>query len=121
MYFFRLNGRAIEVIRYIITGSDNSCRKDGVDHTEQIVEFACSYEDALVISNRIGGVISDADCDCEWMDGIIIDDDVDPASRAIEIYEMGEAAYKAQQVLVEKSKNEQLRADLDYVMLMGGL
>lgn len=55
------------------------------------------------------------------MDGIEVADVPDTFAEAIRIYEMGPTAY-AQKVAFDASKEaDQLRADLDYMMLLGGL
>lgn len=54
-----------------------------------------------------------------WMDGIQVSGE-NPWEQAVAIYEMGEEAYKASVRREQVTNLEQLRADLDYVMLMGG-
>lgn len=54
-----------------------------------------------------------------WMDGIQVSGE-NSWEQAVSIYEMGEEAYKASLKREQSTNPEQLRADLDYVMLMGG-
>jgi len=112
LYKFSLLDNTIRIAKFIVTANG---------------EKSLAYDEdkaTLMAADRDGTVTAidpETYADVLWMDGITVPDSTDPYAEAIKIYEMGEATYKARQTLAEKSKNEQLRADLDYVMLMGGL
>lgn len=110
MMIYQIVGNVIQVIKYSITLDD-------------VTKYGITEGEANAVAKVMGdgAIVTRINSEYGWMDGAIIRNTTDPAMEAARIYEMGEAAYKAQLALVEKSKNEQLRADLDYVMLMGGL
>lgn len=64
--------------------------------------------------------VTELDNPPKWMDGIQVTGN-NPWEQAVVIYEMGEEAYKASLRREQSTNPEQLRADLDYVMLMGGV
>lgn len=109
---FRMYGRTVEVLHYKI---------DYTEDEEQRTDYAATEDEANEIAKNTGGVVSALSAsDDEWMDGMEVDDVPDTYGEAMRIYGLGESAYTAEMQAAESSTSAQLRADIDYIMLMGG-
>lgn len=105
-------GRKIEVLHYQI---------DYAEDNEKRTDYAATEEEANELSRMTGGTVSTLpQSDDEWMDGLVVDDVPDTYGEAMHIYALGKTAYAEEKRAAEFSTSAQLRADIDYIMLMGG-
>lgn len=121
-YPFRMSGQTVEVYRYQVDYTEERPNKDGEMVQEAVTTYCPTKEEANAIAEQTGGTVTALDASAyEWMDGLIMPDVPDTYAAAVEVYQMGEAEYRRRLAFEAKKKADQLRADLDYVMLMGGL
>lgn len=104
-YPFRMYGRIVEAYRFKATSTTGE------------VSYYTNQKEAA----SFGGIVDPFDNTFMWMDGIEVEDVPDTFSEAVKIYEMGQDAYQRKKAFDTAKDTEKLRADLDYVMLMGGL
>lgn len=121
-YPFRVSGRTVEVYRYRVDYTEDRPKEGGEMVQEAVTAYCPTQEGALAVAEQTGGQITALDASAyEWMDGLEVADVPDTYAAAVKIYQMGEAEYRRWVAFEEKKRADQLRADLDYVMLMGGL
>ena len=115
MYPFRMCGRVVEVCRWRVDfpgAGEEDLREPEYFPTREEAEAAAG-QDGTVSPLDTGG--------CGWMDGIETPDVPDTYAEAVKIYEMGPEAWQQALDFERRKAASRLRADLDYVMLMGGL
>lgn len=123
---FRMYGRIIEIYRYkldyteAVPGLDEN--GEPIETNEERTEYFIDAASAEEVHKGKGGTITKLNtADYEWLDGLEVADVDDTYAEAVKIYEMGKEAYERKLAFEQSKKSEQLRADLDYVMLMEGL
>lgn len=126
MYYpFSMLDRIIQIHRFCVSYVEQLTKvKNGAILTDDIqrVQHCHAQEEADALAERTGGSIAVLDTAAyDWLDGIEVADVPDTYAAAVEIYEMGREAWERRAAFEESKKADQLRADLDYVMLMGGL
>ena len=126
MYPFRMYGRKIEIYHYKVDYTDTEETLDLTEGVEPIpspaTEYFVNQEEAQSFATANQGALTEIDTTAyQWLDGIVVADTPNTFAEAIKIYELGQAGYEKMLAFEASKKNEQLRADLDYVMLMGGL
>lgn len=85
---FRMYGRTVEILRYQISYTENE---------EQRTDYALTEEEANEIAGRVSGTVSALEAgDDAWMDGMKVADVPDTYGEAVRIYQMGQAAYEAE-------------------------
>lgn len=119
---FRMYGRVVEVLHYQATYTEQHPTQDG-EPTDVITTIGFpTQEEAQAVAAQYGGTVTPLDSSAyDWMDGLEVADVPDTYAEAMRIYELGQEAYTRQADLKQRSQSEQLRADLDYIMLMEGL
>lgn len=121
-YPFRMSGQTVEVYRYQVDYTEERPNESGEMVQESVTTYCPTQEEADAVAEQTGGTITQLDASVyEWMDGLIMPDVPDTYAEAVKVYEVGEAEYRRRLAFEEKKRADQLRADLDYVMLMGGL
>lgn len=123
---FRMYGRKIEVYHYKIDYTTTEEVQNIEEDSESVFFPATAYfttlKEAQSFAEANEGTLIEIDTvSYEWLDGIIVADVPNTFAEAIKIYELGQDGYERMLAFEASKKNEQLRADLDYVMLMGGL
>lgn len=126
MYPFRMYGRKIEIYRYKVDYTDTEETLDFTEGAESIpspaTEYFVNQEEAHSFATANQGTLTELDTtDYQWLDGIVVADMPNTFAAALKIYELGQDGYERMLAFETSKKNQQLRADLDYVMLMGGL
>lgn len=120
-YPFRMSGRVVAVHHFQVRYLEERLRLDGETIQEAVNTYFHTQEEAQAVANRKRGTVSELDASSyQWMDGLEVTDVPDTYAEAVKLYEMGEAAYQRQVAFDAAKRADQLRADLDYVMLMGG-
>lgn len=118
MYLFRMCGRIVQIYRYQAYHLE-------IVNPEEEPELVTSYyptlEEAEAVTSEDDTLTELDTSTYEWMDGIEVPDVDDTYAEAVKIYDMGKEAYMRQLSLKKNQTTAQLRADLDYVMLMEGL
>ena len=102
MYPFRMYGRIIEINRYSVTYQEQLPELPQSDNEEtpeqspiERTEYVSTQEEANAIAERTSGTVTALDTTTyEWLDGIEVPDVPDTFSKAVKIYEMGQAAYQ---------------------------
>lgn len=121
-YPFRMSGRAVEVYRYRVDFTDERPNEGGEMVQEAVTAYLPTQEEAQAVAEQMGGQIAALDVSAyEWLDGLEVDDVPDTYAAAVEVYQMGREAWERKTAFEASKRAEQLRADLDFVMLMGGL
>lgn len=121
-YPFRMCGRVVEVLHYQVYYIDERINEDGNTVRENVTVDFPTQEEAQIEANQTGGVIIELDTSAyEWMDGLEVADVPDTYAAALEVYQMGQEAWERKTAFEASKRAEQLRADLDFVMLIGGL
>ncbi len=111
---FRMLGRKIEIYRYKAGYKEKRLGEGGQPFEETVTGYFTTIEEA----EAKGGKATELDVSSyEWLDGIRVADVPDTYAEAVRICEMGQEAFEAE---TRSNAVEKLRADLDYVMLMGG-
>lgn len=110
MNYFRMYGRLVEIYRYSVTYQEDD---------EECTRRFPTYEEAEAVAELKDGIVSALENPLEWMDGLEVADVKDTYAEALKIAEMGKEAYERQQAFKQSQRPEKLRADLDYMMLMG--
>ena len=123
MYPFRVSGRTIEVCPWRVDYELTVPGEDGEpDQAEPASRLFMRQESAEAFAQRVGGTASENGHDYDWMDGLTIPEGtVSPYNEAVRIAELGEDAYLREVAWAKSTDQAQLRADVDYIMLMGGL
>ena len=117
-YPFRMSGQTVEVYRYQVDYTETS----PAGEPEARTSYLLTLEEAQAVAEQTGGTITSLDVSIyEWMDGLIMPDVPDTYGEAVKVYQMGKAEYRRKLAFETAKRSEQIRADLDYVMLMGGL
>lgn len=112
-YPFRMSGQTVEVYRYQV---------DYASEDRAVTAYCPTQEEAQAVAEQTDGQITALDTSAyEWMDGLAMPDVPDTYAAALEVYQMGEAEYRRKMAFEAAKRADQLRADLDFVMLMGGL
>ena len=112
MYPFRMYGQIVQLYHYKVDYTENEEPKTRYFPTE---------EEANYIANEMSGTVNEYDSTAfAWMEGLDVGDSPNTYAEAIKIYEMGEAEYNRQKAFEQAKRADQLRADLDYILLMGG-
>jgi len=115
---FRMYGRTVQIYRYKAEYIEPLAPES---EPEPITGYYPTLEEAHAASGE-EGIITEMDTSkYEWLDGLEVPDVEDTYAEAVSIYNMGQAEYERMQAFEESKKAAQLRADLDYVMLMEGL
>lgn len=121
-YPFRVYGRTVEVYHFQIDYTEERIGENGEVEQVPSVRYCHSREEADAVAFQTGGTVTDLDATAyEWLDGLVMPDVPGTYGEAIKVYKMGEVAYQRTVSFEAAKQNEQIRADLDYVMLMGGL
>lgn len=115
---FRMYGRIVQILHYQSTSKKLYSRTDGEIEEIETVHYAPTYEEASALGENVTPLPPSDD---EWMDGIEVPDVPDTRAAADAIYKMGKEAWEFQKQLETAQRPEKLRADIDYVMLMGGI
>lgn len=123
MYPFRVAGRTIEVcpwrVDYIQTYPGDAGQPEQAEPASRLF---MSQESAEAFARRVGGTVSENGHEYDWMDELTIPEGaVSPYNEAVRIAELGEDAYRQELARAKSTDTAQLRADVDYIMLMGGL
>lgn len=113
---FRMCGLKVELCRW------------QVDYTEQIGEdtvnmtvYVPTGEEADFYVNQYKGKKSPLSTDgYDWIDGIIVPETTKPKNEAERLIALGKEGYKNYIEQGKRSTSEQLRADVDFLMLLGG-
>ena len=126
MYPFRMYGRKIEIYRYKVDYTATEETPDLAEGAESISFPATVYftnrEEAQGFATENEGTLTEIDTTAyQWLNGIVVADVPNTYAEALKIYELGQDGYERMLAFEASKKNEQLRADLDYVMLMGGM
>ena len=117
-YPFQMYGRIIQIYRYSATYIERRPNRANETNDIEVTRYFVNEKEA----QRKGGTVIALDTSTyEWLDGIEVDDVPNTYGEAIRIYNMGETAYKEELAFKSAKNFEQIRADLDYLMLMGGL
>lgn len=112
MYPFRMYGQIVQLYHYKV---------DYIENEEPKTEYFPTEEEANYIANQTNGSVSEYDSTAfAWMEGLEVADVSNTYGEAVKIYNMGETEYNLQKAFEQAKKADQLRADLDYIMLMGG-
>lgn len=110
---FRMYGNKIQLYHYKVIYYE-----DETPYEEYFV-FLNEAEQSRDTNN---GVLIEIDTtQNNWLEGLEVPNSSNPMIEAIELYKLGENGYKQKLLFEENKRNEQLRADIDYIMLMGGL
>lgn len=89
---FRMYGRKVEVLRYLINYTETDPMGN---EPRNIAIYAPTKEEADELAKLHNGTVTPLELeDDAWMDGIVVDDVLDTRSAAMDIYLMGEEAYK---------------------------
>lgn len=121
-YPFRMSGQIVEVYRYRVDYTEERPNGDGEMVQETVTAYLPTQEEAQAVAEQTGGQFSALDASAyEWMDGLEVEDVPDTYAAAVEVYQMGREAWERKAAFEASKRAEQLRADLDFVMLMGGL
>lgn len=121
-YPFRVCGRTVEAYCFQVDYTEERPSESGEPEQVDAVLYCPTREEADTVAEQTGGIVTTLDTAAyEWMDGLTMPDVTDTYGEAVKVYEMGQAAYERQVAFEAAKKANQLRADLDYVMLMGGL
>lgn len=109
---FRMYGNRVEVLKYQISYTE---------YEEQRTDYAATEEEANAISDRVNGTVSALPAsDDAWMDGIEVADVPDTYGEAVRIYQMGQAAYEAENK--HPTAEERLAAlESAMIAMMGGV
>jgi len=110
-------GRQVEVFHWKAEWEKNYTDEKGNPAVFTKTAYFPTREEAEITGGTITPVDSSA---YDWMDGFIMPDVPDTMAEAVKIFEMGQAAYEAKCKRETAQKPEQIRADIDYMMLMGG-
>lgn len=104
----RMYGTTVQICRY---------RVEWTDASNDMSRYAYTEAEANVLAERYNGTITKLDTSQEdWMDGMTFNS----RDEAVAWSEKGEAAYKAMLQEQQRMSMEQLRADIDFSMAMGG-
>ena len=111
---FRMLGKKVELIRYIITWQE-----DGRGMQENCIseEHKNEIEQRLTDSNIEFATQRIDQTDNEWFDGL----EFDSYDEALEVFNAGREAYEQRKQLQELTDNLRLRADIDYLAIMTGV
>lgn len=121
-YPFRLYGRIIEVHRFQVEYLEERLDEDGVTQEISVTQCVPTREEADAVATRTDGTVTALDATSyEWLDGLEMPDVPDTYGEAIQVYEMGQAAYEQKLLFEANAKREQLRADIDFISLMTGV
>ena len=111
--YFRLCGRTVQVCRYLVSY---------IEHGVERIDRLPTREEADAVALQTGGEVESLDASAyEWMDGIEVPDVPDTYAEAERIAQLGQEGYSRKKVFEVSKSPDQLRADVDYIMLMGGL
>lgn len=123
MYPFRVSSRTIEVCPWRVDYEMTVPGEDGEpDQAEPASRLFMCQKSAEAFAQRVGGTASENGHEYDWMDGLTVPDGtVSPYNEAVRIAELGEDAYLREVARAKSTDTAQLRADVDYIMLMGGL
>lgn len=115
---FRMYGNIVEILKYSTTITETIPGENGepIEQTQTI--YTPTEEEAIAFGGTVIQLEPESDY---WMDGIVVPDVPNTMAEAIKIRDMGEAAYKTKLKREESQNPEQLRADLDYLLLMEGV
>ncbi len=120
-YPFRMHGRIVQTFRYSVKYTISAENEAGIERIE-MTDYTPSYDEAMYLSEKYGGkVFMLSAVSYGWIEGVEVPDVPDTMKAAMEIYDMGKDAYLAKKNIDETATPHQLRADLDFAMLMGGL
>lgn len=123
---FRMYGRIIQLYRYKaaytekrpVTSEGENGEPVFSEEEIPVTGYFVTREEA----EKTGGTVTELDTSgYDWLDGLEVPDVPDTFAAAQEIADMGQAAYNAKLAREAAQSSEQLRADVDYVMLMEGL
>lgn len=123
MYPIRVSGRTIEVCPWRVDYLQKIPGEDGQpEQVEPASRLFMIQKSAEAFARRVGGTASENGHDYDWMDGLTVPEGtVSPYNEAVRIAELGEDAYRQELTRAKSTDTAQLRADVDYIMLMGGL
>jgi len=106
----------VQICHYKVSYKDTR-RNTGEELTRKFI----TEEEANTFVKEMNGVVSSIDTsDCDWMDGMELSVASNPMNEAVKLYHLGQAGYEAQCRREASQKPEKVRADIDYMMLMGG-
>lgn len=118
---FRMFGKRVQLIRYIVTWEETAMRGiDGEENKQEMQERCISEEHKNVIEQRlIGKEISFVttpvnQTENEWFDGL----EFNSYDEAMETFTNGEQKYLQEKSRQELANNLKLRADVDYLAIM---
>ena len=122
MYPCRVSGRTIEVCPWRVDYTQTLPGEDGQpDQAEPASRLFMRQESAEAFARRVGGTASKTGHEYDWMDGLtVLEGTGSPYNEAVRIAELGEDAYLREVARAKSTDTAQLRADVDYIMLMGG-
>lgn len=119
---FRMCGRTVEVFHYQVTYTEKQPNENDELTDVTITANCATLEEAQAVAEQTAGAVTSLDSSAyDWMDGLQVPDVPDTYTEAVKIYEQGQDVYLQQVDLRQRSQTEQIRADLDYIMLMEGL
>lgn len=111
---FRLLGKKVELIRYIV-----HWQAEGRDMKERCVseEHRNAVEQGLIEQNIEFTTKAIDQTGNEWINGL----EFDSYDEALEAFNAGEEIYNQQKSIQHLTDNLRLRADIDYLAIMAGV
>jgi hypothetical protein len=111
---FRLLGKKVELIRYIVTWQE-----DGQEIQESCVseEHKNEVEQRLTKQNIEFTTETVDQTGNEWLEGM----EFGSYDEALEVFNAGQQAYEQKQAMKQLTDNIRLRADIDYLAVMTGV
>ena len=126
---YAIEGKVIKLMRYIVTWEEpkpvNEYEKDPVDaftHNQDVCFSEDAYQ-ALIAELEDKGITYKTDKidndGYEWIDGVELP--VGSNEEAEKVISMGEEQYRYKKSIDERTSPEQMRADIDLIMIVGDL
>ena len=115
---FRMLGKKVELIRYIVKWQENY-GEETIDMEEKCVSEEHKNEVEQRLTQK-GIQFSTETIDQtvnEWFEGL----EFDSYDEALEVFNAGREAYEQRKQLQELTDNLRLRADIDYLAIMTGV